>query len=276
MITLAQIFDPVDVLAIVLSVVSLIITVIGFFASLKFYRDGTELQQSANNALSKIEEKTQFIQIQVGGMFDKTLNAAIGKREILSDEFEQLNQQLQTTKGRLIEEAIRQIGTTGQQERNRLTEVVNSQIDILRRVIDTARESAEELLQPPPAAHGIEERKASGGKFLRGQVVILPFPFSDLSQTKARPALVLANLAYDDVLLCMITATKSPDQLFTEISSIDFTEGGLRNETSYVRYSRLFMGQSSTISRAVGRLKDTKMNEVLAQLVKLIQPHHEQ
>jgi len=31
--------------------------------------------------------------------------------------------------------------------------------------------------------------------FIKGDVVIVPFPFSDLSQAKRRPALVVANLS---------------------------------------------------------------------------------
>jgi mRNA interferase MazF len=34
-------------------------------------------------------------------------------------------------------------------------------------------------------------------KFVKGEVVVLPFPFSDLSQTKRRPAMVLATLQGD-------------------------------------------------------------------------------
>src|SRR5882672_12676261 len=83
MIAQAQAFGVMEGLAITLSVVSLIITVVGFFASLKFYRDGVELQRAANEALTKLEEKIGFIQTQVGGMFDKTLEAAIGKFEIV-------------------------------------------------------------------------------------------------------------------------------------------------------------------------------------------------
>ncbi|MBE4186992.1 hypothetical protein HJ089_22815 [Vibrio parahaemolyticus] len=50
-----------DVLAIILSVVALIVTVIGFFASLRFYQDGVVLQKSANDALTKLEEKNKKI-----------------------------------------------------------------------------------------------------------------------------------------------------------------------------------------------------------------------
>lgn len=65
-------------LAIILSIVSLIITGIGFFASLRFYRDGMELQGRASSALARIEERTDQIQRQVGGAFDPLLKALTG------------------------------------------------------------------------------------------------------------------------------------------------------------------------------------------------------
>ena len=44
------------------------------------------------------------------------------------------------------------------------------------------------------------------GRFIKGDVVVVPFPFSDLSTSKRRPALVLADLAGDDLILCQITS----------------------------------------------------------------------
>ena len=43
-------------------------------------------------------------------------------------------------------------------------------------------------------------------KFVRGDVVIVPFPFSDLTQTKRRPALVVAPLAGNDVIFVKLLA----------------------------------------------------------------------
>jgi len=43
-------------------------------------------------------------------------------------------------------------------------------------------------------------------KFIKGDVVVIPFPFSDLTQTKRRPALVISALEGDDVILCQITS----------------------------------------------------------------------
>ena len=42
---------------------------------------------------------------------------------------------------------------------------------------------------------------------------VLKFPFSDLSQTKRRPALVIVSLKGDDVILCQITSQARTDVL---------------------------------------------------------------
>jgi mRNA interferase MazF len=44
------------------------------------------------------------------------------------------------------------------------------------------------------------------GAFTTGSVVLIAFPFSDLSRTKLRPAVILAELDRDDYILCQITS----------------------------------------------------------------------
>jgi hypothetical protein len=51
-------------------------------------------------------------------------------------------------------------------------------------------------------------------KFVKGEVVVIPFPFSDLSGSKRRPALVLADLPGADLILCQITSQNSPKDPF--------------------------------------------------------------
>jgi hypothetical protein len=79
----------VETITIVLSLVALIVTVLGFFASLRFYRDGMQMQSRAERALAKIEERASAIQTQVGGMFDKTLDAVIGRLSVREAESQQ-------------------------------------------------------------------------------------------------------------------------------------------------------------------------------------------
>ena len=49
-------------------------------------------------------------------------------------------------------------------------------------------------------------------KFVKGDIVVVPFPFSDLSQSKRRPALVIAALDGDDLILCQITSQTVNDK----------------------------------------------------------------
>jgi mRNA interferase MazF len=43
------------------------------------------------------------------------------------------------------------------------------------------------------------------------EVVMVPFPFSDLSQSKLRPAIVLADAKRGDWILCQITSNPYAD-----------------------------------------------------------------
>ncbi len=131
-----------NVLAIILSIVSLIVTVIGFFASLKFYNDGVKLQNSANDALTRIEEKSLSIQSQVGGMFDKTLDAAIGKKENINNSFQSLTEQLEIAAKAIVDNAQKKIGASGDEERKKLSAIVDKQMEILKSAIEATREKA--------------------------------------------------------------------------------------------------------------------------------------
>jgi uncharacterized protein YjbJ (UPF0337 family) len=160
--------------AILLSIVSFVVTVLGFFASLKFYRDGVELQRVANDALTKLTEKTESIQAQVGGMFDKTLDAALGKRYELSANFEELEKQLSNTKEALLAEVRNQIGEAGEEQQQRIKGTVEEQISLLKEKVESTRESAEKVADspleqsPPVSAIGLSILKAmlSTGKLL--------------------------------------------------------------------------------------------------------------
>jgi mRNA interferase MazF len=62
-------------------------------------------------------------------------------------------------------------------------------------------------------------------KFVKGDVVVVPFPFSDLTQAKRRPALVISTLEGDDVILCQITSQYIKDNYAVWLTDDDFQTG---------------------------------------------------
>lgn len=109
------------------------------------------------------------------------------------------------------------------------------------------------------------------GPFVSGQVVVLPFPPSNLSRDqKPRPVLVLACGGYNDLIVCMITSKTLEipvgKDYSVEITNSDFVEGKLSESVSYVRPDRLFTAEPTLVGRIVGRLHPSKMKEILHQV----------
>ena len=107
-------------------------------------------------------------------------------------------------------------------------------------------------------------------EFVKGDVVVVPFPFSDLSQSKRRPALVLAEVGGDDLMLCQITSQAVRDQHAVPIADDDFERGTLR-QPSNVRPNRIFTADRGIILYSVGHLRAEKINEVVNRVVEIVQ-----
>ncbi len=106
-------------------------------------------------------------------------------------------------------------------------------------------------------------------KFVKGEIVVIPFPFSDLTQAKRRPALVLAELEGDDLILCQITSQAIKDKYAISMSDYDFEAGGLR-KPSNVRPNRLFTADTHLVLYRVGTVKKEKLTEVIERVVEII------
>ena len=91
-------------------------------------------------------------------------------------------------------------------------------------------------------------------KFVKGDVVVIPFPFSDLSQSKRRPALVLSVLQGDDLILCQITSKSIKDNYAIPVDENDFESGSL-NQESNIRPNRLFTADNHIILYRIGNTK---------------------
>lgn len=106
-----------------------------------------------------------------------------------------------------------------------------------------------------------------------GEVVVIPFPFSDLTQSKVRPALCLAVAGRGDYVLCQITSQPYGDPLALTIDDQDFASGGLHVE-SFVRPGKLFTADANLILSTEGQLSPPAYQRVLNTVVNLLRVGH--
>ncbi len=107
-----------------------------------------------------------------------------------------------------------------------------------------------------------------------GSVVLVRFPFSDLSASKLRPAVVLAGVDRDDWILCQVTSNSYSDARAVEIADSDFASGNLMR-TSYARPGKLFSANTSLMQRVVGTLNAPKQEAVVDAVIAILRPHTE-
>lgn len=87
-----------------------------------------------------------------------------------------------------------------------------------------------------------------GMNYSQREIVLVPFPYSDLSTNKKRPLLIVSNNVYnskyDDVVVCVITSKKNKDD-YSIVIKDENLEYGYLPEDSTIKYHKLF-----TISKA--------------------------
>ena len=102
------------------------------------------------------------------------------------------------------------------------------------------------------------------GKPVAGEVVNIPFPQTDLVVGKRRPALVLVDLPGDDLVLCQITSRARSDGYSIPLDTGDFEQGQL-NQPSFIRPQRLFTVEQRVILYSAGKVRRSKLDEVLTK-----------
>jgi len=107
------------------------------------------------------------------------------------------------------------------------------------------------------------------GAFVKGDVVVLPFPFSNLSSSKRRPALVVAIASADDVILTQITSSSFNDSYAVELVDTDFSDGGI-NVASYVRPNKLFTADVNIVAYKAGNVKVEKLKDITSIITDLV------
>lgn len=104
---------------------------------------------------------------------------------------------------------------------------------------------------------------------LKGDIVIIDFPFSNLAQIKRRPALIIKIPKGDDIIVSQITGKSYESSVEIPINKKDFKEGGLK-VNSYLRLDKIFTIEKSLVKYKAGSLKQEKFDEILNKIISFL------
>lgn len=107
------------------------------------------------------------------------------------------------------------------------------------------------------------------GIFVKGDVIVLPFPFSDLSTTKVRPALIISVPKVDEIIVCQITSQATRPDYAVPLVYGDFISGGL-NHDSFVRPNKIFLADISLIRKSVGKINPKKLDDIIEVIIDIL------
>ncbi len=113
----------------------------------------------------------------------------------------------------------------------------------------------------------------SGIRFKRGEIILVPFPFTDMSKSKLRPVLIISNASYSktssDFVCCGITSNLSNKNNSVLINNTDVIDGILQKK-SRIKFSNIFTLQKDSAIKRIGQLNSKKLDIVIGSIMTTI------
>lgn len=109
----------------------------------------------------------------------------------------------------------------------------------------------------------------SGMTYKPGDIVGMPFPFSDLASRKKRPVLVLTQADYRGDFMGLAITSVLTEENAVSIESLDVKDGFLPKK-SWIRYDKIFTLSTSTVVKRYGSVKEDVFSEIINNLCQYV------
>ena len=106
------------------------------------------------------------------------------------------------------------------------------------------------------------------GIFAVGDVVLINFHYADFAKFKRRPAIVVGQTEFNNLILCQITSKVEINKRAIPLISEDFSDGKLKVD-SFIRPDKIFTVEPLIVITKIGHLKSRKIEKVKGVLRKL-------
>jgi mRNA interferase MazF len=107
----------------------------------------------------------------------------------------------------------------------------------------------------------------------QGSIVLVDFSYSNLKETKFRPALVISSSEYNedsiDIVVLRVTSRGRDRKWDIEILKNDVADGTVDIEPSYIKIDSLYTVEKNIVRKVVARLKEGKIKEIRQKLLEL-------
>ena len=105
--------------------------------------------------------------------------------------------------------------------------------------------------------------------FKKYEIILVEFPFSNLSNSKLRPALILKPLEGENIILCQITTKKRGISKYEVFLDRKSCKGKIKFDSN-IYLDMLFTLHKSLILQKIGEIKNKKIIEEIDKKVKLM------
>lgn len=112
-----------------------------------------------------------------------------------------------------------------------------------------------------------------GITYEQGDIVKVPFPFSDLSSIRKRPVLIISknedNKVVDDLITCGITSNLKNTKYSVEIDNEDLEKGKIPVK-SRIKIDKLFTVKKSIIEKKIAKINQETLEKVIEEFCRLV------
>jgi len=121
--------------------------------------------------------------------------------------------------------------------------------------------------------YGVIKKMISGTAFEQGEIVLVPFPFSDLSISKQRPVLIISKNVYnqnsEDIITCGITSYLKNAPCSVLIDNKNLINGSIPKK-SRIKVDKLFTIKKDLVRRKIAQINKQTFDQVKCEFLKLI------
>ena len=104
--------------------------------------------------------------------------------------------------------------------------------------------------------------------FVKGDILVIEFPYSDLKDTKRRPVLILSKNS-KDLIICGITSNLKDKKHSVLIDNSNLSEGKIPKQ-SLIKVNKLFTIEESIIEKKVAKLNKETFEDVKKEFYSLV------